>query len=230
MVARINRRKKRTYNSSECDNQNAAKRRINESLTPCQVKISHTPKPFQFQPNVPFLQKNKGLEFDHSSFGTTTTTENLLNESTELYEELKGDSTIPFKAKHLICEEIHRQKILNSNEVCRRLLRRKKTYRVKLPVHRLDPFLEDILSASGTEAQARYEQMLDKGFFRPGRNIRNTIILSMKDGIVLHMVRLKNNMFDFNLIIETKPCLMEHLGRHDRTDLINHYSAKNLCK
>ena len=122
MGARINRRKKRTYNSSESSNQNGAKRvRITGSSVPYQVKISPTPKPFQFKTGTPFWQKYNDNEFDHSQFESTSA-EDLLNKSTELYEQLWDDSSDEFRAKHLIFDEPDRQKILKHSRHVGKLL------------------------------------------------------------------------------------------------------------
>ena len=223
----VNPYKKRSYKNSECNYQNSAKRvRTNGSSIPYQVKVRNPSQPFQFNPDAPFLQKHNDRAFDNFRFGSEEM-EDVLNKSSDSYEELKDNSTDPFRSRHLISEDFHRKRILNFS---RKMLGKNRNYRgISLKVFQYDPFLQDILRVSGKTAQERFGHLLHWGFFPPSkRNTRNTIILSRKDGIVLHMARLKESMFDFNLIIEAKPSLMGHLGRQKKTGKINHYSAKNL--
>ena len=223
----VNPHKKRSYKNSECNYQNSAKRfRINGSPVPYQVKVRNPSQPFQFNPNAPFLQKHNDLGFDNFQFGSGAI-EDVFNQSSDSYEDLKDKSTSQFRSRHLISEDVHRKRILNFS---RKLLGKNRSYRgTSFKVFQSHPFLQDILHVSGKTAQERFGHMLHWGFFPPSkRNTRNTIILSRKDGIVLHIARLKESMFDFNLIIEAKPSLMGHLGKQKKTGKINHYSAKNL--
>ena len=222
----VNKPKKRTYVSTGngyANDQNGAKRRRNNATsTPCHVKTKDTQQPFQFKPDQPFLSIYNRPKFEDFKDEPKPENDNF-NESSVFYEELKDKATIFFNERHLISENHDRKKILN---FCRRLLGGRKCYREK--VYCRNSFLQGVLNASGEKAQLRYEEMLKNGFFgNSRRNTRNTIILSRKDGMVLHIARLRRSMFKFDLMIEIKPFLMEHLGRNKKK-LINHYSAEPL--
>ena len=178
----------------------------------------------------PFVIKNrqalsgkckKQLNFDQFDINAPTKDEDILNKSVKEYYELKSESTLPFQHKHTIDWQHGRKRILN---FCIALLAEKSTYTER--VHRNSPFLAGLLNVLPNEARFRHHQMEHEGFFKIGRAKcrKNSIILSKQHGTILHIFRLKNQMHDFELTIETNKNLMSHLVRKDGK--INHFSAK----
>ena len=170
----------------------------------------------------------KQLNFDKFDINTPTKDEDILNKSVKEYYELKSKSTLPFQHKHTIDWQHGRKRILN---FCRDILAEKSTYTEN--VHKNSPFLTGLLNTLPNQARIRYYQMLDQGFFQDGRTRgskkpiqgrKNSIILSKQSGTILHILRLKNQMHDFQLTIENNKNLMSHLVKKDGK--INHFSAK----
>ena len=163
----------------------------------------------------------KKLNFDAFDINAPTKDEDVLNVSTKEYYELKSESTLPFQHKHTIDWQHGRKRILN---FCSELLGDKTSYTEN--VHTNSPFLTGLLDTLPNEARCRHYQMEHEGFFKIGRFgkcRKNSIILSKKNGTILHIFRLKNQIHDFQLTIETNKNLMSHLVRKDGK--INHFSA-----
>ena len=170
----------------------------------------------------------KQLNFDQFDINAPTKDEDILNKSVKEYYEMKSKSTLPFQHKHTIDWQHGRKRILN---FCLDVLGEKSTYTEN--VHKNSPFLTGLLNTLPNQARFRYYQMLDQGFFQDGRTRgskkpirgrKNSIILSKQSGTILHILRLKNQMHDFQLTIETNKNLMSHLVKKDGK--INHFSAK----
>lgn len=163
----------------------------------------------------------KQLNFDQFDINTPTKDEDILNKSVKEYYELKSESTLPFQHKHTIDWQHGRKRILN---FCLDILAEKSTYTEN--VQQTSPFLTGLLNTLPNEARSRYYQMQNQGFFKIGRAKcrKNSIILSKKNGTILHILRLKNKMHDFQLTVENNQNLMSHLVKRDGK--INHFSAK----
>ena len=163
------------------------------------------------------------LTFDHFIAGYVSDAD-LFNQSST-YGDLLRDSSDSFQDKHILLDNYSRKQLLMFSK---RLLRGSKSY--SEDIFFSNRFLHKLRCALGPLARARYKEMVTYGDFSTGLNrtcTTNSIILSKSEGIVLHLTKLSNSMFDFNLEIEVNPLLSWNLGRNYYGQ-INHYSPYRL--
>lgn len=143
------------------------------------------------------------------------------------YEELKADSTVSFQQKHIIEDEKARKMLLNVGS--KTVLKNKKKNFVKVFSH--SSFYRALYQGCSKEAQYRLDSMMKIGYFPLGNKRiakcrRNSVILSVSRGIVVHIDKLKNGTHDFELCFEVNENLKHHFGF--KNGKINHFGYKKL--
>ena len=180
------------------------------------------PPQFRYNPTSSRFYE-KGLSFD--DYAPNFVPENVIfNESALVYNDLKSKSTAAFRDKHTVSNHQRRKQLL---EFSKRLLVGNMSYSEDIFYSNI--FLEELWYGLGPLARTRFDEMARYGYFSTGysRCQTNSIILSIKEGIVLHLMKLSNSMFDFNLKIEVNHLLTRHLGENARRE-INHFSSYRL--
>ena len=203
--------KKRTYSQSCGEYEYECKR----------PRINTRPLPFKFNPQRRYFQQK--LTFDHFVADFVSDTD-LFNESSIMYDNLLSTSSYSFQDKHIVWNHYTRKQLL---KFCKKLLCGNMSYNEDILYS--NRFLTELWYALGPIARMRFDEMITYGSFSTGqyRCRTNSIILSKREGIVLHLARLSNSMFDFNLKIEVNPLLSRHLGKNYYRQ-INHYSRYRL--
>ena len=181
-------------------------------------------RPLQFRYNPTSSRfYEKELSFNH--YAPVLVPENdIVNESALVYNDLKSKSTATFRDKHTMSNHQKRKQLL---EFSKKLLVGKMTYSEDILCSNI--FLKELCHGLGSLARKRFDQMVSNGYFSIGNNRcrTNSIILSKKEEIVLHLTKLSNSLFDFNLKIEVNPLLSRHLGKNALCE-INHFSSYRL--
>ena len=207
--------KKRTYNQSNGEYGYECKR----------PRMNIRSLPFKFNPQRSYFKPK--LTFDHF-VKDYVSNKDLFNESSIMYGDLLCNSSRSFQDKHTLLDNYSRKQLLN---FCKRLLCGNLSYSEDILYS--NRFLDELWYALGPLARRRYDEMITHGDFSTGYNRTcrtNSIILSKKEGIVLHLTKLTNSMFNFNLKIEVNRRLSRHLGtKRIRVGTkfyrqINHYS------
>ena len=187
-----------------------AKRPKTSTIPPLQFKYNPTSSRFY----------EKELSFD--DYAPDFVPENdIVNESTLLYNDLKSKSTTSFRDKHTMSNHKRRKQLLGFSK---RLLVGKMSYSEDILCSNI--FLKELCHGLEEMARKRFNQMVKNGYFWNGCRTNSTI-LSQKEGIVLHLTKLSDSLFDFNLKIEVNPLLSRHLGENARRE-INHFSSYRL--
>ena len=148
----------------------------------------------------------------------------IFNESTLIYNDLNSKSTANFRHKHTVSNHQRRKQLL---QFSKRLLVGHMSYSEN--IFYSNRFLKELWYGLGPLARKRFDEMARYGYFSTGYSTcrTNSIILSIKEGIVLHLTKLSNSMFDFNLKIEVNPVLGRFLGQNAWRQ-INHFSSYRL--
>ena len=210
IVSRENDLKKRKYNGPHAYE---VKRPRMTAIPPPQFRYNPTSSRFY----------EKELSFNH--YAPVLVPENdIVNESALVYNDLKSKSTATFRDKHTMSNHQKRKQLL---EFSKKLLVGKMTYSEDILCSNI--FLKELCHGLGSLARKRFDQMVSNGYFSIGNNRcrTNSIILSKKEEIVLHLTKLSNSLFDFNLKIEVNPLLSRHLGKNALCE-INHFSSYRL--
>ena len=165
-------------------------------------------------------------ETSNSSFASFSESDDLDSSFLE-YEELKTDSTYSFKQKHIIEDEKARKMLLNVGS--KTVLKNQKKNSVKVFSH--SSFYRALYQGCSKEAQTRLDSMRKIGYFPLGRKRiakcrRNSVILSIQRGIVVHVEKLKNETYDFELCFEINDELGNYFGF--KNNKINHFGSKKL--
>ena len=166
-------------------------------------------------------------ETTNSPFSSISSQSNDLDSSFLEYEELKTDSTYSFKQKHIIEDEKARKMLLNIGS--KTVLKNQKKKSVKVFSH--SSFYRALYQGCSKEAQSRLDSILKIGYFPQGRKRiskcrRNSIILSIQRGIVVHIEKLKNGTHGFELCFEINDELKNYFGF--KNGKINHFGSKKL--
>ena len=181
-------------------------------------------RPLQFRYN-PTSSRFYEKELSFDDYTPVFVPENdIVNESTLVYNDLKSKCTATFRDKHTVSNHQRRKQLL---EFSKRLLAGNMSYSEN--ILNSNTFLKELCHGLGPLARIRFDQMVRLGYFLTGsKKCRtNSIILSKKEEIVLQLTKLSNSLFEFNLKIEVNPLLSRHLGKNACCE-INHFSSYRL--
>ena len=189
--------------------------------------ISNRKSPEKFKRRI-ILCDDDLNQTPNSSFSSITSESDDLDSSFLEYEELKTDSTFSFKQKHIIEDGKARKMLLNIGS--KTVLKNKKKNSVKVFSH--SSFYQALYQGCSKEAQSRLDSMMKIGYFPLGHKRiakcrRNSVILSVQRGIVVHIQKLKNGTHDFELCFEVNEELKDYFG-FTKNGKINHFGPKKL--
>ena len=206
----------------------------NDSDRPFKVKVNRaspfvvkkSPEKEKFKRRIILCDDNLD-ETPNSSFSSISSESDDLDSSFLEYEELKTDSTYSFKQKHIIDDEKARKMLLNVGS--KTVLKNQEKNSVKVFSH--SSFYRALYQGCSKEAQSRLDSMMKLGYFPLGRKRiakcrRNSVILSVQRGIVVHIEKLKNGTHDFELCFEINDELKNYFGF--KNGKINHFGSKKL--
>ena len=209
----------------------------NDSDRPLKVKVHRTspfivkksPEKEKFKRRIILCDDEHDEKSSNSSFSSNSSISSSddLDSSFLEYEELKTDSTYSFKQKHIIEDEKARKMLLNVGS--KTVLKNQKKNSVKVFSH--SSFYQALYQGCSKEAKFRLDSMMKIGYFPLGRKRiakcrRNSVILSVQRGIVVHIEKLKNGTHDFELYFENNHELKNYFGF--KNGKINHFGSKKL--
>ena len=213
----------------------------NDSDRPLKVKVHRTspfivkksPEKEKFKRRIILCDDDldeKSSNSSISSFSSISSESDDLDSSFLEYEELKTDCTYSFKQKHIIEDEKARKMLLNVGS--KTVLKNQKKNSVKVFSH--SSFYRALYQGCSKEAQSRLDSMMKIGYFPQGHKRiskcrRNSVILSVRRGIVVHIEKLKNTKtqtHDFELCFEINNELKKYFGF--KNGKINHFGSKKL--